>query len=147
MQKHIGWLSVAECFGLLATANAQTPPVAAVGTRFDGTYAFVSGTNVNETYLAGIGRVGSCPANKKAGALHIVNGRARLSNGPGYHYEGTIGPQGELAMRLVTPAVCSKCSLGVEIMVNGRIEGNGTVKARRMDYRCSYDLIWRKVSK
>ena len=31
MQKRIGWLSVVGFFGLLAAANAQTPPPATAG--------------------------------------------------------------------------------------------------------------------
>jgi hypothetical protein len=96
--------------------------------------------------MSGMQRVGRCQDNKKAGPLKIMNGQARLSNGPGYHYEGSVGPHGELAMRLVTPPLCSKCSLPREIMVDERIEENGTVKARRADYRYSYDLFWKKVS-
>jgi hypothetical protein len=49
MQKRIGWFWIIGFFGLLAAADAQTPSPPAVTTQFDGTYAFVSATKLNET--------------------------------------------------------------------------------------------------
>ena len=37
-------------FAYLAAANAQTPSPPTPVTKYDGTYAFVSSTKVNETY-------------------------------------------------------------------------------------------------
>jgi hypothetical protein len=83
-----------------------------------------------------------------AGLLTIVNGQARYSS-PGLQrtseFEGTVGSQGELAMRSVEPS--SKISAGIEIFVSGKIDGNGTVRARYIGPLCSYDLIWQKSSK
>jgi hypothetical protein len=148
MHKSAGLLWIAGLFGLLAAADAQTPSPPTATSQFDGTYRFVSSSNVNEIYMAGIARVGRCPDNKKAGTLHIMNGQVLLSNGPDYRYEGTVGPQGELAMRLTSPAPGHHAGStpGLEIMVSGKIDRNGTVRARRMDYRCSYDFIWQKAS-
>jgi len=50
MQKHVGWLWIIGFFGLTAAATARAPSPPAATTQFDGTYAFVSATRVNETY-------------------------------------------------------------------------------------------------
>jgi hypothetical protein len=144
MQKHVGWLWIAGFFGLLAAADAQTPSSPAA-TQFDGTYAFVSSAKVNETYTAtGTNRIGQCGDLPPRGPLTIENGHARYNL-----QEGTIGPQGELAMRLApSPATRhAGASPGIESITSGRIDGNGTVRARRMGYYCSHDLIWQKVPK
>ena len=60
-------------------------------------------------------------------------------------FEGTVGPQGELTMRLA--AAASKSSLGVEIITRGTIDGNGTIRARQMGRSCSYDLVWQKENR
>jgi hypothetical protein len=102
MQKNIGWLSVVGFFGLLAAANAQSPPPAVIGSSYDGTYRLVSSANVNATYTSRKGQTASCPG-RRAGPLHIVNGRARYTTATGYRVKGTVGPQGELAMRAEGP--------------------------------------------
>ena len=153
MQKSVGWAWFAGFFGLLAAANAQTPSPPTSGTQFDGTYGFVSAARVNETYTTTrTHRIGQCAENLKVGPLTVVNGQARYSS-PGRltaaGFEGTVGSQGELAMRLAsTPATRGAgASPGVEIAIRGKIDGNGMVSARQMGYLCSYDLIWRKESK
>jgi hypothetical protein len=142
MRWNSGWLWIIGFLGVLAVADAQTPSPPAAGTAFDGIYAFVSSTKLNETYTttatAHIKRCGDLPPR---GPLTIVNGHARYNR-----QEGTVGSQGELAMRLAsTPG--KKGSVGIEIVTTGRIDGNGTVRARRTGYYCSYDLIWRRVAK
>jgi hypothetical protein len=57
-------------------------------------------------------------------------------------FEGTVGPQGELSLRLAAPA--SQSSLGVEIITRGIIDRNGAVRARQTGRSCSYDLVWQK---
>ena len=150
MQKHIGWLWIVGFFGLVPAANAQTVAPSAANTQFDGNYAFVSATKVNETYTTTwTTRMGQCGDIRKLGKLTIVNGQARYS---GFGrvtkagFEGTVGSQGELAMRLAaTPATRGAgASPGVEIIINGKIDSNGAVHARQMSYGCSYDLIWQK---
>ena len=76
MQTHIGWLWIVGFFGLLAAANAQTALRPAANTQFDGTYAFVSSTKVNETSRDFKNRELQCP-DRSAGALTILNGAAR----------------------------------------------------------------------
>jgi hypothetical protein len=49
MQKSVGWAWIVGFLGLLAAADAQTPPPPTSGTQFDGTYVFVSAARVNET--------------------------------------------------------------------------------------------------
>jgi hypothetical protein len=79
-------------FGLLAAAHAQSPSSSTAGTAFDGTYAFVSAANVNETYTTRSERVRRCGA-YKGPPLIILNGQARLRLA-----KGTVGSQGDLAI-------------------------------------------------
>ena len=152
MRKHVGWLWIAGFCGLVAAANAQPASQPAATTQFDGTYAFVSATKVNETYTTKVtNRLGRC-GDYTGRPLTIANGQARypgLGRLTSAGFEGTVGPQGELALRLAsTPATrAAGASPGVEIIINGKIESDGTVRARQMGYACSYDLIWRKESR
>jgi len=145
MPKATGWLSLVGFFGMLAVANAQTPPPSTAGTKFDGTYAFHSSTKLTETYRTRSGQMGQC-ADRIAGPLTVVNGHARYS-GSGRmisrEFEGTVGSQGELAMRTNAPAAFGM----VEITLYGRIDGNGTVTARQRGASCSYDFVWQKEHK
>ena len=152
MQKAIGFVWIVGSFGCVAAANAQTASPPAASTQFDGTYGFVSATKLTETYATrGSHRVGQC-GDYTGRPLTIANGQARY---PGRGrltaagFEGTVGPQGELAMRLAaTPATRGAgASPGVEIIINGKIDSNGAVHARQMSYGCSYDLIWQKQSR
>jgi hypothetical protein len=142
MQKHLGWLWIFGAFGLIAAANAQTASPPSASTQYDGTYAFVSATKVNETYMTTrTTRVGQCP-DRKAASLIIANGEARLPV-----FEGTVGPQGELFMRRHAEPVKRGITPGVEAAISGRIDGNGTIRARQTGYGCSYDLVWQKETK
>jgi hypothetical protein len=149
MQKHFGWLWMVGFFGLIPAADAQTPSPPAAGTQFDGTYRFVSATTLNETYMTTWRtRMGRCGDIQRMGPLTIANGQARYA---GFGrvtkegFEGTVGPQGELSLRLAAPA--SKSSLGVEIVTRGTIDGNGTIRARQIGRGCSYDLVWQKETR
>lgn len=143
MQKNIDWLWIAGCFGLTAVAHAQTPPSFTAGTKFDGTYAFVSATNVNETYTTMItNHILRCPDRRAARPLVIVNSRARL-----LLYEGTVGSKGELEMRNTPQPTKFGTLPGSEVTINGSIDADGTVRARQIGYNCSYDLIWQKMPK
>jgi hypothetical protein len=105
-------------------------------TRFDGTYAVVSSTKVNETHVnRATGQTDQCPERpeRRGGTLKIFNGQAHLPN-----FEGTVGSHGELAMIRVSR---------VEGTVSGAIDRDGTVKARRTVGDCSYDTVWQKDSK
>jgi hypothetical protein len=140
MRRRIGLLWTVGLFSLLSAAHAQAPSSPSTpGTAFDGTYAFVSATKLNETYTTRAGRVGQCGA-LTAPSLTIVNGQARLKLA-----RGTVGPQGNLAMRYSAPA--SRGEDVYEIAVRRNIDGAGTVRAGWDNYRCSYAVIWRKVSK
>jgi len=141
MHKHAGLLWIVGSFGWFAAADAQTAAPAA-GTQYDGTYAFVSATKVNDTYTTrGSNRLGQC-TDRKAGSLVIANGQARLRA-----FEGTVGSQGELSMRNAPSPARRSASPGIEVTINGRIDENGTVHAREVRLNCSYDLTWQKVSK
>jgi hypothetical protein len=142
MQKCARSLWVVGLFGWFATANAQTR-LPSTGTAFDGTYAFVSATKVNETYTTRVtNHILQCPERKAAGPLTIVNSHAHL-----LLYEGTVGSHGELAMRNTPEPIKFGTTPGVEITISGRIEGDGTVRARQIANSCSYDLVWRKEAR
>src|SRR5215472_5319785 len=130
-------------FGLFGAANAQTPSSPAAGTQFDGTYAFVSSTKVNETYMqTKTARIGQC-GNGIVGPLSIVNGQARYS-GPNRDFEGTVGPQGELVMRRHEEPVNGGETPGRGAATNGKIDSNGTARSRQVGGWRSHDLTWQR---
>ena len=144
MGKRIGFLGVVGFFGLLATANAQTPSPPAPGTSFDGTYRFVSSAKVNPTYTTRNGQMGFCP-DRRPGPLHVAKGRVRYTGATGYRLTGTVGPQGELAMRVIAPPNTSNAgSRFIDITANGQIDGAGMARARQLGGSCSYDFVWQK---
>ena len=131
-------------FGLLAAAHAQTAPPAGAGASLDGTYRFVSSAKVNPTYTTRNGQTGFCP-DRRPGPLHVANGRARYTTTTGYRLTGTVGPQGELAMRVIAPPNSSNAgSFPLDINANGTIDGTGMARARQLSHSCSYDFVWQK---
>jgi hypothetical protein len=138
MRKRIGLLWIVGFFGLAAAADAQTPSSTATA-PFDGKYRFVSSARVNQTYVSRKGVMAQCPG-RIPGPLTIQQGRARYTSGSGYRLRGTVGPQGELAMRASGPSG----SQPIEIRVNGSIDDTGTVRARQASNSCSYDFVWHK---
>lgn len=143
MQKHIGCFCIVGFCGLLTAADAQTPPATA-GSPYDGTYRLVSSANVNATYTSRKGQTASCPS-RRPGPLHIVNGRARYTTATGYRVRGTVGPQGELAMRAEGPG--SWGTQPIDLSVSGTVEGNGTARVRQLSHSCSYDFVWQKAAR
>lgn len=145
MSKNSRLLWICGFFGVLASANAQTPPTSTAASTFDGTYRLVSTSSINATYTDRNGRTAPCP-NRRPGPLHIEHGQARYTNATGYKLRGTVGPQGELAMRSASePAKYG--GMTIERAITGKIDGDGMVRARLITNQCNYDLIWRKVSK
>lgn len=144
MQNGIGWLGLVACFGLGVAADAQTPSSQTAGSQFDGTYAFVSSTKLTEMFtVPSTGRMRPCP-DWEVGPLTIVRGQARVSFASTSHavhadFDGMVGSQGELVIRSVNPAYDAPA----ERLLNGRIDGTGTVRARLMS-RCNFDYVWRK---
>lgn len=138
MQRQVGLLSIVGFFGFFAAADAQTPP-SAVGSPFDGTYRFVSSAKVNKMYTTKKGLMAQCP-DRVPGPLTIAQGQARYISATGYQLRGSVGPQGELAMRSIAPGI----SRPIEITLNGRIDASGTVRARQRSNACSYDFVWQK---
>ena len=121
MQKRVGWLWIVGIFGFSAAAIAQAPSSSTAGTKFDGTYAFVSSTKVNETYMTtGTAHIKRCRDLLPRSPLTIVDGHARYDL-----QEGTVGSQGELATRYL-PTLGNKDWLPSEIITRGRIDGNGS---------------------
>ena len=143
MPKGTGWLSLVRFFGLLAAADAQTPPSSSAGAAFDGTYRFISSTIVSPTYITQNGRIGQCVDDWQAGPLTIVRGQARFSmiNFVLLDFEGTAGSQGELAMQSVPqPGHNGRPHEG---RLDARVDATGTVRARLTSH-CNYDLVWRR---
>ena len=132
MRSSIGLLGIMGFIGALAAVNAQAQPASTAGTAFDGKYRFVSSANVNATYTTRKGQTGQCPS-RKAGPLHVVNGRVHYVTATGYRVGGTVGPQGELMMRALAPANQGG-SQPIDIDLRGTIDGNGTVRARQISY-------------
>jgi hypothetical protein len=142
MRRQLGLLCLVGFFGLLAAANAQTPSSSTAGASFDGTYRFVSSAKVNATFVTRGGHLGQCPE-RAAGPLTVVRGRARYTSATGRQLKGTVGPQGELAMRLLAlPG--SNGYRPIELIVSGSIDGTGTIRARQKGNSCSYDFVWQK---
>jgi hypothetical protein len=144
MQRAVGWLWIIEFFGSLAAANAQTPAAPTPVTKYDGTYAFVSATKVNETYTDRSGRMKQCGNLSPRTSLTIENGHARFNL-----QQGTVASRGEFITRNMSPAPVGHGGFiaGWEIIAVGRIDENGAARARWANYDCSYDLIWQKASK
>ena len=82
-----------------------------------------------------------CP-DRRPGALTIVQGEARYTTATGHQLDGTVGSQGELALRMVGVGG----SRPLEMDANGSIDGSGVVHARQRGPACSYDFIWQKQS-
>jgi hypothetical protein len=144
MRRWIRVLGVVGFFGLLATTNAQTPSPPAPGASFDGTYRFVSSAKVNPTYTTRNGQMGFCP-DRRPGPLHVAKDRVRYTAATGYRLTGTVGPQGELAMRVIAPSNSSNAgSRFLDLTANGQIDGAGMARARQLGGSCSYDFVWQK---
>jgi hypothetical protein len=87
--------------------------------------------------------MGQCP-NRRAGPLTIFGGQAHYTTATGRKLRGRVGPQGELAMRLVAPPSSGGGIRPFEISVNGNVDDAGTVHARQKSNSCSYDFVWQK---
>jgi len=143
-QKHVGSRCGSSDFSACSVPRMRKRHrLPAAGTQFDGTYAFVSSTKVNETYMqTKTARIGQC-GNGIVGPLSIVNGQARYS-GPNRDFEGTVGPQGELVMRRHEEPVNGGETPGRGATTNGKIHSNGTARARQVGGWRSHDLTWQR---
>jgi hypothetical protein len=141
MQRRIGLLSIVGYVGLLAAAHAQIPPTGTGGRSYDGNYRLASSTNVNTTYTTRKGQTGSCPG-RRAGPLHITNGRVRYTTATGLKVRGKVGPQGELAMRAEAPSKWG--AQPIDLIINGTVDASGTAHVRQLSHSCSYDFVWQK---
>ena len=83
--------------------------------------------------------MGQCP-DRRPGPVTIVQGQARYKSATGYPLVGTVGPQGELAMRDSGPGQ----SQPIVITTTGSIDRAGTVRARQISNACNYDFVWQK---
>ncbi|HEX6441791.1 MAG TPA: hypothetical protein VF007_06350 [Stellaceae bacterium] len=99
-------------------------------TAFDGTYRGVSVTvakySANNPY-----REGRCPppSHPRPATLRIANGVVR--GGP---FEGTIASDGALKMRTESAFV-----------VEGRIDGQGSLRAQGSGSHCVWNYVWQKA--
>lgn len=146
MQKHVLWSWIVGICGFSAAAVAQAPPSSTGAAVSDGSYRIVSSAQVNATYVTRSGRLGQCPS-RRPGPLHIANGQARYTTASGDKLRGTVGPQGQLAMRIIAPPNSGGSYRPVEINLNGNIDGGGTVRARQIGNSCSYDFVWQKQAR
>jgi hypothetical protein len=149
MTKSIGWLAIGGIFGLVAAAHAQTPAPSIATTAFDGTYTPISSTPENYEGLANgdpyLKARFQC-RDTRPEPLIIERGQARLSNATTGNFEGTVGPQGELVMRLISLAAWPEGVMpGNEIILSVRIDRNGTARGRRVSRACAYDFVWQKA--
>ena len=142
MRRQIGLLSVVGFFGLLATADAQAPSASTAGTKFDGTYRFVSSTKVNPMHTSSKGDMAPCP-DRTPGPLTIVQGQARYTTQTGYELKGPVGPDGDLDMRISTVGGGGSRPLEMRTAA-AEIDGTGKVYARQIGHGCSYDYVWQK---
>jgi hypothetical protein len=149
VRKNIGLSCIIGIFGLVAAANAQSASPSAASMQFDGTYAFVSSTKVNETWRDYSNREHPCGYPAKGGLLLIIaNGHARHTGARGREFEGTVGPQGELTMRASEPeGRHGGLPPGDERIFSGSVDGTGMLHARLITYGCNWDTIWRKEAK
>ena len=140
MRGQIGLLSIVGFFGLLATADAQTLSAGTAGPAFDGTYQAASSAKVNSMYIEQKGNMIPCP-DRMPGPLTVVQGEAQYTDASGDQVDGTVGPQGELAMGAEEPGG----SRAMDLAVRGSIAANGTARARQESNSCSYDFVWQKT--
>jgi hypothetical protein len=124
----------------VVNADAQTLSALTAGPGFDGTYRAVASAKVTQMYTEESGNMLPCP-DRIPGPLTIVQDQARYTDASGDQVDGTVGPQGELAMGVVGPGGDREMALDV----SGSIAGNGTVRARQEGNSCSYDFVWQKA--
>jgi hypothetical protein len=142
MRTQIVVLSVIGFIGLLGNADAQTPSAAATGTAFDGTYQFVSSAKVNPMYTAINGRMAPCP-DRTPGPLTIQNGQARYTAESGHELQGTVGPNGELEMRMIPVTVGGSRPMEMRAAA-AEIDSTGAVRLRQIGSACAHDFVWQK---
>ena len=141
MRIQIAVLSVIGFISLLANAEAQTTSASPAGTAFDGTYQFVSSAKVNAMYTAMNGRMAPCP-DRTPGPLTIQNGVARYTAESGHELQGTIGPNGELDMRMAPVTVGG--SRPMEMRAVAGIDNAGTIRLRQIGNACAHDFVWQR---
>lgn len=142
MQRKIGLFSAVGFFGLLAAASAQTQPTPAASTAFDGTYRLVSSAKVNEMYTSPNGSMLLCP-DRTAGPLTIAHGQARYTTQSGNQLQGTVGPNGELDLRVMAAGGSRPMEMRTSA---AQIDSKGTARARQIGGACSHDFVWQKQS-
>jgi hypothetical protein len=112
---------------LMISAMAIALPVFAQSTtKFDGTYAGVSG-NSNESGGT------RCPPTPAPAPVTISNGTIQSSAGGAF--QGTVGPDGRVVMHHSPD----------NLRYDGQIDGTGTLTAGGSSPRgCVYTYVWRK---
>jgi hypothetical protein len=141
MRRQIGLPSIIGFFGLLTAANAQAP-APQPPTRFDGTYQLVSSTKVNQMHTAMSGTMAPCP-DRRPGPLTVAQGQAQYTTQSGYELRGTVGPNGELDLRMSAPGGGGSRPTEMRTAA-AQIDNKGTTYARQIGAGCSYDYVWQK---
>jgi len=122
----------------VVTAGAAPPPNTPTTAKFDGTYAFVSSTSLNETSKHGRGQ---CVSSGTISPLTIANGQVRYSASDGVtltDFEGFVNVQGQFTTRGTNPVS------GTAISGYGKINGDGTIYLRWIGWFCDFDLVWKR---
>lgn len=124
MREMLSAICAAAILGLPAAAVAQST------STFDGTYRGVSIT-VAKYGASNPYREGRCPppSRPRPATLRIANGVVR--GGP---FEGTIASDGALKMRAENAFV-----------VEGRIDGQGSLRAQGSGGYCVWSYVWQKA--
>jgi hypothetical protein len=76
-------------------------------------------------------------SDRTPGPLTIVNDHAKYTTETGNELSGTVGPNGELDLRLIH-------GRPMELRTTAQIDRTGTVHARQSGASCSYDYVWQK---
>jgi hypothetical protein len=77
------------------------------------------------------------------GPLVIANGQAKYTTQTGYNIEGTVGPNGELDLRLLTGGAGGQRPMEMRTTA-AEIDSKGTVRARQIGGACAHDYVWQK---
>ena len=105
--------------------------------KFDGTYAFISSTQLYATFKHGTGQCGSVTASE----LTIVDGKVRFFAGNGGVNgvaEGAVDARGQLT------TISSNPFSGTTITGYGQVNGDGSISLRSTGWFCDQDFVWKK---
>jgi hypothetical protein len=82
-------------------------------------------------------------SDRTPGPLTIVNGYAKYTTETGHELNGTVGPNGQLDLGMMTGSG-DVHSRPMEMRTTAQIDSTGTVRARQSGGSCGYDYVWQK---